>query len=202
MNEPITDPLIEQIAAELRRPVRLDPRFDERVMAALDAPEVIPLHPVPSPRRPWFVRPLTVRVSPVAMMAAAAALVGVVAIGVWQVQPVREVQVATIPIESGELVPVANGTGALLVMQQFTFYQKGLTSVALVGSLNDWGAETPTALTEVSEGLWTVSVPLLPGVYEYQFLLDGERRVTDPNAPQVPSDFGLPNSVVTVSPKR
>jgi hypothetical protein len=195
----MTDPLIDQIAAELRRPVRFDPRFDERVMAALDAPEVIPLHPSPKPRRSWFVRPLTVRISPVAALAVAAGLVGIAAIGVWRLQPVGGTQVASNAIETDALIPVSEAVRP--VLQQFTFYQKGLESVAIVGTLNDWTPEG-TALTEVSEGVWTVSLPLLPGVYEYQFILDGERRVTDPNAPQQPSDFGLPNSVVTVSPQR
>ena len=44
-------------------------------------------------------------------------------------------------------------------------------------------------------------VALRPGVYEYQFILNGKQRVTDPTMPQTSSDFGSPNSVVTVSPK-
>jgi len=197
------DPLIQQIADELKRPVRFDPRFDERVMAAVDAPEVIPLHPDRVVRHPWYARPWTVRISPLGALAAAA-LVSVVAIGAWQLRPVELGQVATTPVE-GNLLPVANSDAARdaarLVTQQFWFYQKGLKSVALVGSLNNWDpAATP--LTEVSEGVWSVSVPLLPGVYQYQFLVDGERWMTDPNAPQQPSDFGPPNSLVTVSPKQ
>ena len=51
------DPFIDQIAAELKRPVRFDARFDERVMDALNAPEVIPLHPTrQAGRRPWIMR--------------------------------------------------------------------------------------------------------------------------------------------------
>jgi hypothetical protein len=56
-------------------------------------------------------------------------------------------------------------------------------------------------MTEVSPGVWTVSLVLRPGVYEYQFILNGKQRVTDPTMPQTSSDFGSPNSVVTVSPK-
>ena len=73
------DPFIDQIAAELKRPVRLDPRFDERVMEAVNAPDVIPLHPTrqagePGTRRPWLVRPTwTLRVSPIDAFAVAAA---------------------------------------------------------------------------------------------------------------------------------
>lgn len=201
--EAMSDPLIERIADELKRPVRFDARFDDRVMAALEAPEVIPLHPDRVVRRPWYARPWTVRVSPIGMLAAAA-LVGVVVLGAWQLRPIEQVLVATAPID-GNLLPVTNSDAALdamrMVTTQFTFYQKGLKSVALVGDLNDWDSET-TPMTEVSEGVWTVSVPLLPGVYKYQFLVDGERWVTDPNAPQQPSDFGPPNSLITVAPKK
>ena len=56
MSEP-RDPFIDQIAAELKRPVRLDPRFDERVMEALNAPDVIPLHPARQAGKPGTRRP-------------------------------------------------------------------------------------------------------------------------------------------------
>jgi len=196
------DQFIDQIAAELKRPVRFDPRFDERVMEALNAPEVIPLHPDrrESTRRPWIVRPWTLRVSPIGAFAAAAALVGVVAIGVWQVRPVDQVQVAVQPIEGGNLVPVSNSGEEPLVVQQFTFYRAGVKSLALVGEFNSWD-EHSTPMTEVSRGVWTVSVALRPGVYEYQFIVDGTKRETDPTMPKVESDFGSPNSVVTVSHK-
>lgn len=196
------DPFIDQIAAELKRPVRFDPRFDERVMEALNAPEVIPLHPDrrESTRRPWIVRPWTLRVSPIGAFAAAAALVGVVAMSVWQLRPVDQVQVAVQPIEGGNLVPVANSGEEPLLVQQFTFYRTGVKSLALVGEFNSWD-EHATPMTEVSKGVWTVSVALRPGVYEYQFIVDGTKRETDPGMPKVESDFGSPNSVVTVSHK-
>jgi hypothetical protein len=194
------DPFIDQIAAELRRPVRLDPRFDDRVMAALDAPEVIQLHPGRQARRPWLVRPWTVRVSPIGAFAAAAALAGVIAFGAWQLRPIDQVQVASQPIGDSGLLPVANSDAQPLVVQQFTFYRKDVKSLSLVGQFNDWD-ESATPMTEVSKGVWTVSLALRPGVYEYQFIVDGTKRETDPSMPKVQSDFGSPNSVVTVSPK-
>lgn len=198
MTEYSRDPFIEQVAAELRRPVRLDPRFDDRVMEALNAPEVIPLHPTRQARRPWIMRQWTVRVSPIGAFAAAAALVGVVTIGAWRLSSIDQVQVAN--NQAGDLVPVADVGAAPLVLHQFTYYQKGLKSINVVGEFNDWKADS-TALTEVSEGVWAVTVRLHPGVYEYQFILNGVQRVTDPTMPQVSNDFGSPNSVVTVSRK-
>lgn len=204
MTEQSRDPFIDQIAAELKRPVRLDPQFDERVMEALNAPDVIPLHPSrqagkPGMRRPWLVRPWTLRVSPIGAFAAAAALVGVVAFSVWQLSPIDQVQVASEQVSDANLTPVSNTGEEALVVQQFTYYQKGLQSISLVGDFNDWADST--TLTEVSPGVWTVSLRLRPGVYEYQFILNGKQRVTDPTMPQTSSDFGSPNSVVKVSAK-
>jgi AMP-activated protein kinase-like protein len=192
------DPFIDQIAAELKRPVRLDARFDERVMDALNAPDVIPLHPTRQARRPWIVRPWTLRVSPIGAFATAAALIGVVVFGAWQLSSVESSQVASGQVT--ELVPVSNTDAGALVPHQFTYYQKGLQSISLVGEFNDWDADS-TAMTEVSPGVWTVTLLLKPAVYEYQFILNGKQRVTDPTMPQTSNDFGSPNSVVTVSPK-
>lgn len=203
MTEP-RDSFIDQIAAELKRPVRLDPRFDERVMEALNAPEVIPLHPTRQAgapaRRPWLVRPAwTLRLSPIGAFAAAAALVGIIAFSAWQMTPVDQLQLSNNQgIE--DLVPVSDVAADPLVLHQFTFYQKGLQSISVVGQFNDWDADS-TALKEVSPGVWTVSVALRPGVYEYQFILNGKQRVTDPTTPKTSNDFGSPNSVVTVTRK-
>ena len=195
----IRDPFIDQIAAELKRPVRLDPRFDDRVMEALNAPDVIPLHPTRQARRPWLVRPWTVRVSPIGAFAAAAALVGVIAFGAWQLSPIDQVQIASEQVTDG-LTPVANTGEEALVVHQFTYYQKGLQSISVVGDFNDWNGDS-TNMVEVSPGVWTVSLRLRPDVYEYQFILNGKQRVTDPTMPQTSSDFGSPNSVVKVSAK-
>lgn len=197
MNEQ-RDPFIDQIAAELRRPVRLDPRFDERVMEALNGPDVIPLHPTRQAPRPWISRQWTLRVSPVGAFAAAAGLVGVIAFSSWQLRSELP-QVANNAITEN-VIPVHNTGEEPLQVQQFTYYQQGLESVAIVGGFNDWDADS-TRLTQVSPGVWTVSLRLRPGVYEYQFILNGKQRVTDPTMPQVSSDFGSPNSVVKVSPK-
>jgi hypothetical protein len=199
--EETRDPFIDQIAAELRRPVRLDSRFDDRVMASLESPEVIPLHPVRVQRKtPWIVRPWTLRVSPISAFATAAALAGIVAIGAMQLSGPQQFQVATSDVGVGGLTPVADVGAEPLVVQQFTYYQKGIQSISLVGEFNDWDDDS-TKLVEVSPGVWTVSLALRPGVYEYQFILNGTQRVTDPTMPQTSSDFGSPNSVVTVSPK-
>ena len=58
--------------------------------------------------RPWIMRPWTVRVSPIGAFAAAAALVGVVAMGAWRLSSIDQVQVANSQFGDSNLVPVAN----------------------------------------------------------------------------------------------
>jgi Glycogen recognition site of AMP-activated protein kinase len=192
-----SDPFIEEIARELRRPVHLDPLLDERVMAALE-PGVISLAARRMPA-PWYRRPLSFSVSPLVAMAAAAALVGIAAFGALRYRPTTGSQVAIAP--SVELTPVANvrGGDAALSVQQFIFVAPEARSVRLVGDFNDWDTDRTPMVRASANGAWSVTVPLTPGRHEYQFVVDDTLRLTDPSAPQTSSDFGSPNSVITVA---
>jgi 1,4-alpha-glucan branching enzyme len=53
-------------------------------------------------------------------------------------------------------------------------------------------------MQESVDGVWTILVPLPPGVHDYSFIVDGERWVPDPYAPQVDDGFGGVNSRLTV----
>lgn len=191
------------IARELKRPVQLDARLDERVMAALE-PGVIPL---PMGRRPvsiepWYRRHFSVTVTPLRAVAAAAALVGIASLSLLRIGASNALQVASAPTPTSTLQPVANVTAdsapVAAVSTQFIIVVPGATSVSLVGEFNDWDASR-TPMQKVSDdGTWMASVPLLPGRYEFQYQVDGDKRITDPSRPQAASEFGSPNSVVTV----
>jgi hypothetical protein len=194
------DPFLASIARELKRPVHLDARFDERVMSALE-PGIIPMPGVRRTPQPWYRRPFSVTVTPIRMMAAAAALVGVASVSLLRSGASTALQVADNRVpDSVVLQPVANVTPApadRAVAEQFIIVAPGATSVSLVGEFNDWDA-TRTPMQRVSDdGTWLVTVPLMPGRYEFQYEIDGVRR-TDPSRPQTSSDFGSPNSVVSV----
>lgn len=70
--------------------------------------------------------------------------------------------------------------------------------VSVVGDFNNWDpAATP--LTKGQAGRWETVVPLLPGRYQFTFVVDGTRWVRDPSLPQaLGDDFGQPTSVITV----
>ncbi|HEX7122476.1 MAG TPA: glycogen-binding domain-containing protein [Gemmatimonadaceae bacterium] len=200
MSEQELDPFIEQVAAELRRPVRLDARFDERVMAAIEEPAVIPLRPaVP---RPWHLRRWTVSISPLGA-AVAAVLVAMLATGLWRVLPDDGGTFASQGREAVPLVPVADATGDLegsAVVHQFLLVDPDAKSVVLTGDFNDWDVDG-IPLTRLSDdGVWTVSVRIRPGQYRYQFVVDDTLRVPDPRVPQIEDEFGGINSLLTIGP--
>ena len=82
---------------------------------------------------------------------------------------------------------------------RFSLYSPQAHSVALIGDFNGWGSMAQVKLTPCGNGMWSVTVPLPAGRYQYAFLVNGKRWVTDPRAEQhVNHDFGSQNAVVTI----
>ena len=68
-------------------------------------------------------------------------------------------------------------------------------NVSVAGSFNGWNASE--APMHRDNGVWTAVLVLPPGSYEYMFVEDGERWVTDPLAPRSRDDgFGGRNAVL------
>jgi hypothetical protein len=66
-------------------------------------------------------------------------------------------------------------------------------NVSVVGSFNEW---EPTPLTdEDHDGIWSASIPLPPGRYEYAFIIDGRWWGQDPLADEYIRSFGEYSSV-------
>jgi 1,4-alpha-glucan branching enzyme len=100
-------------------------------------------------------------------------------------------------------VPVANPIEERIALQdvQLSLYLPHAKSVGVMGAFNDWdGSRSP--MKRHDDGTWTITLRVLPGSYEYQFLVDGKTRMTDPTAPGTDSDFGEANSVLTVTPRQ
>ncbi len=69
--------------------------------------------------------------------------------------------------------------------------------VSLVGDFNGWDTDATPMVRDGSGRTWSARVPLAPGRHEYAFVVDGQRWVVDPLAPQVPdAGFGPTNAVV------
>jgi len=66
-------------------------------------------------------------------------------------------------------------------------------NVAVVGDFNGWEA-TPLS-DDNHDGIWTATIPLSPGRYEYAFIIDGRWWGQDPLADEYVSSFGQYSSV-------
>lgn len=82
------------------------------------------------------------------------------------------------------------------VLVQFRLDAPNARAVRLAGDFSSW---QPTySLTRSGPGVWTVVVPLEPGVHDYAFVVDGEQWTPDPMAPAVADGFGGLNSRLAV----
>lgn len=82
------------------------------------------------------------------------------------------------------------------VYMQFRFEAPAAQQVSLAGDFTDW--KPSYKLRRSSAGVWTIVVPLHPGVHDYAFIVDGGRWVPDPMAPAVEDGFGGMNSRLAV----
>jgi hypothetical protein len=68
-------------------------------------------------------------------------------------------------------------------------------SVAVAGDFNEW--QPARAPLDNRDGVWTATIELRPGRYEYMFLVDGKEWVTDPAARLRRDDgFGNQNAIL------
>lgn len=91
-------------------------------------------------------------------------------------------------------------TRAETVGVHFELHAPGARRVELVGTFNHWRPGTIRLDGPDASGHWEATISLPAGRYEYQFLVDGRRWVTDPAATVVrPDGFGQMNAVLEVS---
>lgn len=190
------DELIERAAEELRRPVRMDPAVDARVMATVHA---LPRHRTARSGRAWLAwltQPQTVRFSPLGAMAAMAVLVAAVVL-VPRLSPDDGVERAAETSASSEIEhPGSDSTH----MVQFVFVAPTAHSVSLVGDFNNWELDATPLSAGPSRSVWTVRLPLANGRHRYAFVVDDSTWAADPSAPPAAGDdFGVPSSVITVA---
>ncbi len=82
---------------------------------------------------------------------------------------------------------------------RFSIYIPDAKSVSIVGDFNNWQAEEINLKDREINDIWTVEIYLKPGRYNYMFLVDGQRWITDPDADTIIDDgFGNKNAVIKV----
>ncbi|MBL8037964.1 MAG: isoamylase early set domain-containing protein [Nitrospira sp.] len=84
------------------------------------------------------------------------------------------------------------------VFVRLVLLQPGARSVSVAGDFNGWNP-THTPLERSDGGMWTATIPLKPGRYQYMFVIDGKQWIADPLATEAETDgFGAQNAVLDV----
>jgi len=100
--------------------------------------------------------------------------------------------------ESASLVTTASSSNAgefRVVHLIYAPQRDDLKSVTVAGSFNGWNVRS-LPLQKTGE-VWTTNLVLPPGAYEYMFVEDGKRWISDPLAPITRDDgFGNRNAVL------
>ncbi len=130
----------------------------------------------------WAPRALSLRLRPAYALVGAAALLALLLVG--RRGPARAA------------APAASVAARVFV--HFRLDAPGAKDVALAGDFTGW--KPSISLHQVAPGIWSVEIPLDPGLYDYSFVVDGRRWVADPVASRVEDGFGGSNSRIAVLP--
>ncbi len=130
-----------------------------------------------------------------AMAAVCVAMVAVA--GLIRLIPERVVEV---PIANAPAQTIAaNVEREPTVFVRLVLLQPGARSVSVAGDFNGWNA-AQTPLERSDGGMWTATIPLKPGRYQYMFVIDGKQWIADPLATEEATDgFGAHNAVLDVA---
>lgn len=175
----ILDPAVARAAEVLKAPppVSLPPGFAAAVVRQAARPAGGPLDWLGERVAGWF-RPR--RVSPAVLWGWSVGLCLLTAVATWR------------------LAPPATPEASQTVLVRFAVRAPAARSVALAGDFNDWDRQS-VRLQRGADDQWHALVPLEPGVYQYMFVVDGERWIADPSATERLDDgFGQQNSVVRI----
>ena len=132
-----------------------------------------------------------------AMAAACVAVVAVV--GLMRFAPERIVEVP-VPVAGSQTQSASLVSGQeTKVFVRLVLLQPGARSVSVAGDFNGWNPGQ-TQLERSEGGMWTATIALKPGRYQYMFVIDGKQWIADPLAAEGAGDgFGAQNAVLDVS---
>ena len=132
--------------------------------------------------------------------AVAAACVALVAVaGLLQFAPERIVEVP-IPVAGSQAQTASLTSGQeAKVFVRLVLLQPDARSVSVAGDFNGWNPGQ-TRLERSEGGMWTATIALKPGRYQYMFVIDGKQWLADPLASEASGDgFGSQNAVLDVA---
>jgi chromosome partitioning protein len=81
----------------------------------------------------------------------------------------------------------------------FSYFDENAQEIRVAGEFNSWSPTELHKLKKHENGKWDLQIPLMPGKYEYKFIVDGEWREDPANPEQKIGDHGQKNSLLDVS---
>lgn len=119
---------------------------------------------------------------------------------VAKVEPAAPAEAVPLPPRVVEKKRTASAEPVRIVkeVKVFFFYPQA-ARVAVTGDFNGWDPAGLPLKVAGRPGLWEVTLKLSPGAYNYNFIVDGDRLLPDPeSADQMPDGFGGTNSILLV----
>ncbi len=117
-----------------------------------------------------------------------------------KIKATKKCDAATKVVAKKTAKPAVAKAAAKPVTQTVTFTvhaDKG-KAVYVAGTFNKWDPSAKKMAYKAKEGLYSATVKLAPGTYEYKFIIDGTWCADPENVNSVQNDQGTFNSVVTV----
>ncbi len=82
----------------------------------------------------------------------------------------------------------------------FSLWAPAAKTVSLVGTFNSWNAKTHP-MKKDADGCWHKSIMVVPGRYEYRFIVDGKWENDPANINCCLNAYGTRNNVKEVFPR-
>jgi len=134
----------------------------------------------------WAKAPRAITITPLRAIPAGVAIVVILALTFFLISP-----------NKGRLNVQVQDTRQSPVV--FTLNVPGASSVAVIGTFNQWNAKGCEMKGDKERGVWSITLSLPQGRHEYAFLVDGKKVITDPQAAFYEEDgFGSQNSVLVL----
>ena len=184
----INDPA-ERIAAPLRASERLPSGFEDRLLHRIRSEAAEIAQRKTQRPRSWWTTPRAITRAPIVSFAMAAGFTALVALSTLAVTQTRQIAPAFSPVFSRK-------TDTVHVVR-FIYHDATARQIAVVGDFNGWGA-TEFPLSVNDNGVWTATIALPAGAYEYAFVVDRDQWAADPAALSSRDEFGTPTSRVNV----
>jgi chromosome partitioning protein len=84
------------------------------------------------------------------------------------------------------------------VPKRFIFHAPEAKTVRIVGSFNDWRPTEDYSMERNKDGVWSKTVRLVPGEYQYKYIVD-DMWIEDKHNPKVTNDpYGGRNSIIEI----